>query len=263
VTKKCALKNPTQREENHLEHVIIAIPLKTEQRHDIGRVKAGNKMRHIIYKITNTVNGKYYIGRHSTTDINDGYMGSGIGIKNAIRKYGRENFIKEILEETTTSVELWKLERKYVNEDVVNDDKSYNMSVGGKHYLQGLSPEQLKKHQSNAGKIGASAYRKKLKQEGKLRNWHSAGGKATARLQKEKGTHPFYTGEASRLGGKSVKGMVELWDPKAIATNKNQKEYKIGDCKKTRVGTDKYNQLIENDWLPISEHKKHKALKIA
>jgi hypothetical protein len=45
-------------------------------------------MRHIIYKITNMVNGKYYVGRHSTTDINDGYMGSGIWIKNAIRKYG-------------------------------------------------------------------------------------------------------------------------------------------------------------------------------
>jgi hypothetical protein len=199
VTKKCALKNPTQREENHLEHVISVIQLKTEQRHDIGRVKAGNKMRHIIYKITNTVNGKYYIGRHSTTDINDGYMGSGIGIKNAIRKYGRENFIKEILEETTTSVELWKLERQYVNEDVVKDEKSYNMSVGGKHYLQGLTPEQLRKHQSNAGKLGAKSHRKKLEQEGTLKEWHAKGGRKCIEKRYEKYNYKIITTEGETL----------------------------------------------------------------
>ena len=43
-------------------------------------------MRHLIYKITNKLNGKYYIGRHSTNNINDGYMGSGIGIKKCYKK---------------------------------------------------------------------------------------------------------------------------------------------------------------------------------
>ena len=72
-------------------------------------------MYHIIYKIINQVNGKYYIGRHSTNNINDSYMGSGIGIKNAIKKYGIENFKKEIIAFANTSDELWELEKSIVN----------------------------------------------------------------------------------------------------------------------------------------------------
>ncbi len=54
-------------------------------------------MHYTIYKITNQINGKYYIGRNATKNVNDSYMGSGIGIKNAINKYGVENFTKEII----------------------------------------------------------------------------------------------------------------------------------------------------------------------
>jgi hypothetical protein len=49
---------------------------------------------HIIYKTTNTSTDKYYIGKHSTDNINDDYLGSGVALKNAIKKYGKENNIK-------------------------------------------------------------------------------------------------------------------------------------------------------------------------
>lgn len=114
-------------------------------------------MKHIIYKITNNLNGRYYIGRHSTNNVDDGYMGSGLGIKNAIEKYGVENFTKEIIAEAASSSALWDLERDIVNESVVKDPMSYNMAYGGKHYLDGLSEndqESFKEHQSMAGKKG-------------------------------------------------------------------------------------------------------------
>ena len=52
---------------------------------------------YIVYKITNQINGKFYIGVHATSDVNDGYMGSGKYLKRAQNKHGIENFTKEIL----------------------------------------------------------------------------------------------------------------------------------------------------------------------
>jgi predicted transcriptional regulator len=67
---------------------------------------------HYLYKITNNINGKYYIGRHSTDNLDDSYYGSGVGILNSITKYGKENFSKEILHQCETTEELWELEKK-------------------------------------------------------------------------------------------------------------------------------------------------------
>lgn len=50
-----------------------------------------------VYKITNTLNNKMYVGRHTATSLNNAYYGSGIAIKKAIKKYGKEFFTKDIL----------------------------------------------------------------------------------------------------------------------------------------------------------------------
>lgn len=60
----------------------------------------------IIYKITNLINGKFYIGKQTRIRKNDKYLGSGTLIIKAVNKYGRKNFKKEILEVCNNNAEL-------------------------------------------------------------------------------------------------------------------------------------------------------------
>ncbi len=85
-------------------------------------------MKHIVYKITNRINGKFYIGRTNDITFYEGYMGSGKLIKLAVKKYGAENFTREILYETTTRKHAAQLERLAIN---AKDPMCYNMVAGG------------------------------------------------------------------------------------------------------------------------------------
>lgn len=85
---------------------------------------------HYLYKITNTINGKIYIGAHSGA-LDDGYFGSGKLIKAAIAKYGRSNFSKEILSTHTTAASAFLAEAELVTEDFVALDTNYNLVPGG------------------------------------------------------------------------------------------------------------------------------------
>ncbi len=84
-------------------------------------------MFYTVYKITNKINGKYYIGKHQTSDLNDGYMGSGKLIRHAIKKYGIDNFTKEIIAILDSEKEMNAKEAELV---VISED-SYNLCDGG------------------------------------------------------------------------------------------------------------------------------------
>jgi group I intron endonuclease len=88
---------------------------------------------YFIYLTKNILNGKEYIGCHSTNNLNDGYLGSGIALKKSIEKYGRENFINGIIEfcneDSLKDKEIfWIDKRKSYN-------KGYNLTKGGESKL--------------------------------------------------------------------------------------------------------------------------------
>ena len=83
----------------------------------------------VIYLTTNLINGKQYIGQNSTND--KYYLGGGKLLNLAIKKYGKENFTKEILEyctqEQLNEKEIYWIEKF----KAVEDPNFYNIIIGG------------------------------------------------------------------------------------------------------------------------------------
>ena len=103
--------------------------------------------KYIVYKTTNLINNKIYIGVHRTnTDINDGYIGCGVDsyasatenfkFHRAVKKYGYKNFKRETLYEFPDSLEgmkaAYEKESELVTEEFILRNDVYNMSLGGK-----------------------------------------------------------------------------------------------------------------------------------
>lgn len=87
--------------------------------------------QYYIYKTTNLINNKQYIGKHYG-ELNDSYLGSGKLIKKAIEKYGKENFIKEILYIAQDNNEANLKEKEFIKAyNAVKSDLFYNLHEGG------------------------------------------------------------------------------------------------------------------------------------
>lgn len=92
--------------------------------------RADKRKFHYIYKIIRD-DGRYYIGMHSTDNLDDGYFGSGKRITRSIKKHGRERHRKEILEFLPTRYELKIRETELVTEELRSDPMCMNIAPGG------------------------------------------------------------------------------------------------------------------------------------
>jgi len=167
-----------------------------------------------VYKTTNTINNKIYIGVHKTTNSNDSYLGSGNLIKKAILKYGKESFTKSILFEYDNSEDAYLKESQIVNNSFIKQTNTYNISMGG---LGGKELTQSHKNQIRKSRIGKKASKLTIEKMSKS----------------QKGRHHSF--EVKMKMSKSRKSF----------TNKNFKGYYITPWGKFKSSVDAtYNQSI-------------------
>lgn len=149
-------------------------------------------MFYTIYKITNKLNNKIYIGKHQTKDLDDGYMGSGKWLKSAILKHGLENFNKEIMFLFNSEVDMNAKEAEIVTNEFCLREDTYNLCPGGKGGWGYINSNNL--GVNNNQKISAAKLAPKIA---------SLGGKASQKTLKEQKLGIYSENIASAFKGKN------------------------------------------------------------
>lgn len=109
-----------------------------------------DKKYNYVYRTVNKLNDMEYIGVHSTDNLEDNYIGSGTYLNNAIKKYGRENFKKDIIEFYDSREEAFRKEKEVVCIEYVKNNKVYNLVLGGGNaYGRDVSIKKFKKGEEN------------------------------------------------------------------------------------------------------------------
>ena len=131
-------------------------------------------MKYTIYQIKNKINGKIYIGKHQTENLDDGYFGSGIALREALKKYGKDNFLKEILFVFDSEEEMNAKERELITEDFVKRKDTYNLGVGGEGgpHFKGKSHSKesiAKRTESRKGLVLSEEARQKISESNRRR----------------------------------------------------------------------------------------------
>lgn len=94
-------------------------------------MKKDKKIYYFLYRTTNLLNNKYYLGMHSTRKLKDGYLGSGKILRRSINKYGQDNFKMEILYFFNSRSEMVYEENRLINEQILKDPLCMNIRIGG------------------------------------------------------------------------------------------------------------------------------------
>ena len=126
-----------------------------------------------VYKVINTLNNKFYIGVHKTSNPYDTYMGSGLRIIREIKKYGVENFKKEILFSFEEKELAYLKEKEIVShhKDNVNCLNISEGGIGGSNFAGKKHSQETKEKLANAsrGRYPSLETRKKISESNRKR----------------------------------------------------------------------------------------------
>ena len=204
-----------------------------------------------IYRITNKINGKTYIGQHKYKKLNDSYMGSGVLITKAKQKYGIENFKKEILEFDIPDIDLandW--EQMYILFERVKGKAEYNIANGGNGI--GTVSEETKRKLSEINKgINHPNYGKHLSDETRRKISEANKGKIISEEQKRcfsermKGHIPWNKGKPAWNRGKTTPEEIKIKISEANKGKHRSEEAKIKMSEAKRQWKVKHWKLVD------------------
>jgi hypothetical protein len=199
------------------------------------------KKYHFIYKTTNNLSGKYYIGMHSTDNLKDGYMGSGRRLRYSINKYGKDNHTREVLEYCSSREELKSREAEIVSLNEIAKEDCINLVVGGEGGFI-----------SEIAKLGRIATNKILEER--------YGDNYTSKMLKE--YHDNLSEEERLKRGENIKnGLKRIGHNHATFTDKkhsDESKQKMSESMKGK-GTGKSNSQYGTCWVTNeTENKKIK-----
>jgi hypothetical protein len=122
---------------------------------------------HYVYLTINTANNKFYVGKHTTDSLNDGYIGSGHHLFKAIRKYGKSSFVHYRLCFFYNGEDAFKEERLIVNSKYIEYYRNelqitYNLQTGGVGSTTVSENTRLKQRNTKIGKKMSLVARRKM-----------------------------------------------------------------------------------------------------
>lgn len=211
------------------------------------------KTYYYLYKTTNLSNGKCYIGVHKTKNLDDGYIGSGKYLKNAINKYGIENFEKEIIKFFETEDKMWQEEVETINENFVKDKNNYNLRCGGFGGWDYINENDI----ADTLKGRRAADIKLEKKYGS--NWRSVISKMGKHILKEKYGEDFY----KNIGKKSTESLRKKYKDGGWTfsgrTHTEQTKKKISQSSSIHQKGEK-NSNYGKCWIYNNKLKKNKSI---
>lgn len=200
-----------------------------------------------VYLTTNLVNGKEYVGDHSTNNLNDNYLGSGNILKESFKKYGKQNFKREILEEFETKEAAFNAQEKYIIKYDTLIPNGYNLSPKGGHNVKNCIGEETKK------KISKSHLGQQLSEKTKNKIAQSMCGKKFGSCSEKRKENIRKT----QIGKFVSKETCE----KISNANRNRKYEKRSQLFKEEHSKRMKEYYAKNPYIPHVSHKRSEEFK--
>jgi hypothetical protein len=194
------------------------------------------KTIHYLYRTTCLVTDRYYIGMHSTHNLDDGYMGSGKRLKASLRKHGVDNHKKEIIEFFESRDLLIEAEKTAITPEMITDRNCMNLMGGGKG---GFISEEQQRYRS---KCGGKAHSDKLKNDEEYRKIFNVRVGNNLKNYHKLGLHNYKTFEGKTHSEETKKLMSVIRSEQSIGKGNSQ----YGTCWITKEG---YNKKIKKENL--------------